>query len=311
MTAHEQATPGPPRDLIGYGRRTPRVVWPDHAKVAVNIVVNYEEGSEHYEHAGDATTDPLAEFTYAMDRRYRDFSIESVYEYGSRAGIWRLMRLFEEYQVKTTIFACGMALEANPEVGQAIQEGGHEPCAHGYRWSEPWLFSIDEERQEIERAVEAISRTCGNRPVGWYWRYSRSLHSRDLLHEEGGFLYDSDAYNDDLPYFVEVQGKDHLVVPYTQVYNDIRFVIGDGGVSGPGIFADFCKRALDELWREGAAGHPKMMTIGVHPRLLGQAGRTSALREFIEYALEKGDVWFARRADIAQWWIDHHADFAP
>jgi peptidoglycan/xylan/chitin deacetylase (PgdA/CDA1 family) len=309
VTASERAIPGPPRDLVGYGSRPPKVVWPNGAKVAVNFVVNYEEGSEHYEYTGDASTDPLAEFDYRIDRRYRDFSIESVYEYGSRAGIWRLMRLFAEYGVKSTIFACGMALEANPQVGRAIQEAGHEACAHGYRWSEPWLFTEEEERREIVLAVDSIRRTCGERPVGWYWRYSRSLRSRELLVDEGGFLYDSDAYNDDLPYFDDVNGKAHLVVPYTQVYNDIRFVVAGGGVSGPGIFADFCKRALDELWREGAAGYPKMMTLGLHPRLIGQAGRASGLREFVEYALEKGDVWLARRVDIARWWLDHHHEF--
>jgi peptidoglycan/xylan/chitin deacetylase (PgdA/CDA1 family) len=284
-------------------------VWPDQAKVAVSLVLNYEEGSEHYQYAGDAATDPLAEFNYALDRTYRDFSMESVYEYGSRAGIWRLLRIFDEYGIKVTFFACGMALEANPEVGQAIREAGHEPCSHGYRWSEPWLFSVEEERREIELAVEAIRRTCGERPLGWYWRYSGSVRSRELLVEEGGFLYDSDAYNDDLPYFVQVHGKDHLVIPYTQTYNDFRFVVADGCVAGPNIFSDFCKRALDELRREGAAGYPKMMTIGLHPRLIGQAGRASALREFIEHALARGDVWFARRAEIARWWIDHHHEF--
>ena len=309
MATQRQAVPGPPRDLVGYGRRPPKVVWPGGANVAVNIVVNYEEGSEHYEYAGDAKTDPLAEFNYALDRGYRDFSMESVFEYGSRAGVWRLLRMFDEYDVKTTFFACGMALELNPEVGQAIQEAGHEPCSHGYRWSEPWLMSEEEERREIENAVDAIRRTCGERPVGWYWRYSRSLVSRDLLVDEGGFLYYADAYNDDYPYFVEVRGKDHLVVPYSQVCNDFRFVVADGCVAGPGIFADFCKRALDELWREGAAGYPKMMTVALHPRLIGQPGRASAIRELIEHGLGKGDVWFARRVDIARWWLDHHHEF--
>ena len=142
-----------------------------------------------------------------------------------------------------------------------------------------------------------------------YWRYSRSPISRELLAEAGGFIYDADAYNDDLPYFVDVKGKDHLVVPYTLTYNDFRFVVADGCLADPGAFADFCKRALDELWREGAAGYPKMMSIGLHPRLIGQAGRASAIREFIEHGLAKGDVWFARRADIARWWLDHHLEF--
>ena len=309
MTGSDRTASGPPRDLVGYGRRPPKVVWPNGANVAVTFAVNYEEGSEHYEWAGDPATDPLGEFAYALDRSHRDFQLESVYEYGSRVGIWRLLNLFDEYQVKVTMFACGMALERNPDVGKAIQEAGHEPCSHGYRWSEPWLFSEEEERREIELAVDAIRRTCGERPVGWYWRYSRSPISRELLAEEGGFLYDADDYNDDLPYFTEAKGKDHLVVPYTVTYNDFRFVVADGCIADPGAFADFCKRGLDELWREGAAGYPKMMSIGLHPRLVGQAGRTSAIREFIEHGLEKGDVWFARRADIARWWLDHHHEF--
>ncbi len=297
------------RDLVGYGRRPPKVVWPTGAKVAVNIVINYEEGSEHYERLGDHKTDGLAELNWSLSKEYRDFAMEAVYEYGSRAGIWRLLNMFEEYGIHVTFFACGQALERNTEVAAAVGELGHEPCSHGYRWSEPWLMTREEEAEQIRMAIEAIERTTGSRPVGWYWRYSSSPWSRALLVEEGGFKYDSETYNDDLPYFTDVGGKQHLVVPYSQTYNDVRFVLSEGGFGSPQDFYDYMRRGLDELYREGERGYPKMMSIGLHSRWTGQAARANALREFIEYAVGKGDVWFARRDEIAQHWLDHHTEF--
>ena len=308
MELVDQDVPGPRRVFPGYGRRQPKVVWPNGAKVAVNLVVNYEEGSEYSKPAGDGRNEGLAEIPYVMDTQYRDLCAESVYEYGSRAGIWRLMRLFDEYDVKVTFYACAVALERNPEVGQWIQEAGHEPCSHGWRWSEHWLFDREQERQHMQWAVESIERTCGERPLGWYCRYGPSVNTRELVVEEGGFVYDADAYNDDLPYFTEVKGKRHLVVPYTLTYNDGRYVLPQG-FSGPGDFFDICRRGLDEYLREGEAGYPKMMSIGLHPRWVGQAARVNALREFIEYAQAKGDVWFARRIDIARWWLEHHEEW--
>ncbi|MFQ5427205.1 MAG: polysaccharide deacetylase family protein, partial [Gaiellales bacterium] len=250
----------------------------------------------------------LAEISYVMPSEFRDLAAESVYEYGSRAGIWRLMSLFDEHDVKTTFFACAVALERNPEVGTWIQESGHEPCSHGWRWSEHWLHSREEEQRRITWAVESIERTCGERPLGWYCRYGPSVNTRELVVAEGGFVYDADAYNDDLPYFVDVAGSRHLVVPYSFTYNDGRYVLAQG-YGSPTDFFDYCRRALDEYRREGAAGYPKMMSIGLHPRWSGQAARTSGLREFIRYAQGCGDVWFARRIDIARWWLDHHQDF--
>ncbi|HEY2715048.1 MAG TPA: polysaccharide deacetylase family protein [Solirubrobacterales bacterium] len=299
-----------PRDLIGYGRRPPQVVWPDEAKVAVNLVINYEEGSEHYERLGDEKTDGLAEINWSLPKEYRDFAMEAVYEYGSRAGVWRLLRIFEEYGVKMTFFATGMALEKNPELAAAIAELGHEACSHGYRWSEPWTWTREQEKEQIERAVAAIEATTGTRPVGWYWRYSSTPWTRELLVEEGGFLYDSETYNDDLPYFVEVQGTEHLVIPYSQTYNDTRFALAEGSFASPSDFLDYLRRGLDQLHREGERGQPKMMSIGLHSRWAGQAGRADALREFIEYAEAKGGVWFARRDEIARHWIDHHQEWA-
>jgi len=308
MPLVDQDIPGPKRNFVGHGRNLPKVVWPDGAMVAVNLVVNYEESSEYSIPAGDGRNEGLAEINYVMSPEYRDLAAESVYEYGSRAGSWRLLRLFDEYGVKATYFACAVALERNPEVGRWIRESGHEPCSHGWRWEEHWLLDRETERQHIRWAIESIEQTCGERPLGWYCRYSPSVNTRELVVEEGGFVYDADAYNDDLPYFVEVKGKRHLVVPYTLTYNDGRYVLPQG-YGGPADFFDTCRRGLDELRREGQAGYPKMMSIGLHSRWAGQAGRTSALREFIEYALEKGDVWFARRIDIARWWLAHHEEF--
>jgi peptidoglycan/xylan/chitin deacetylase (PgdA/CDA1 family) len=304
----DQDVPGPRRDVVGYGRHQPRVRWPNGAKVAVNIAVNNEEGSEYSKAAGDGRNEGLAEINYRMPPEYRDLCAESVYEYGGRAGIWRLMRLFDEYQIKTTFFTAAVALERNPEVAAWLGESGHEPCSHGWRWEEHWLLSREEEKERIQWAVESIKETCGERPLGWYCRYGPSVNTRELLAEEGGFIYDSDVYNDDLPYFTKVGTKQHLIVPYSLVYNDCRYVLAQG-YSSPSDFFDTCRRGLDELWREGEAGYPKMMSVGLHPRWAGQAGRSNALREFIEYASNKGDVWFARRIDIARWWLDHHLEF--
>lgn len=308
MQLVDRDVPGPRRDFVGYGRTKPQVVWPDEATVAVNLVVNYEEGSEYSLPAGDGRNEGLAEIAYVMPAEHRDLAAESVYEYGSRAGVWRLMNLFDEYELKTTFFACAVALERNPEVGRWISESRHEPCSHGWRWSEQWLYTREQEREMIAHAITSIEQTCGERPLGWYCRYGPSVNTRELLVAEGGFVYDSDAYNDDLPYFVEVNGRRHLIVPYTFTYNDGRYVLPQG-YGSPTDFFDYCRRALDEYRREGAAGRPKMMSIGLHPRWAGQAARTSGLREFIEYALDQGDVWFARRIDIARWWLEHQEEF--
>ena len=300
--------PGPPRDFAGYGPNPPRVVWPNGAAVALSIVVNYEEGSEANKLDGDPQNEGMTEVSYSMADEYRDLGSESMYEYGSRAGIWRLFRLFDEYDVKATIYAAALAVERNPEVGKWIERAGHEPCSHGWRWEEVWLLDREEERRRIDLMVESFRKTCGRRPVGCYHRYAPSIHTRELLVEEGGFLYDSDTYNDDLPYFVEVKGKRHLVVPYSLAYNDSRFVFAQG-FAAPSHFVEMVTRGLDELRREARAGYPKMLSIGSHPRLFGQPGRISALREVIEHCRASGDVWIATREEIARWWIDHHEEW--
>lgn len=279
------------------------MTWPDDANVAVNIVVNYEEGSEYSYALGDGENDVLGDSGYRFPGGVRDLAQESMYEYGSRAGIWRLLRLFDEYDVPATFFGCAVAFELNPEVARAAAAAGHDLVSHGWRWEEHWRLTRDEEREHIRLAVQSFEKTWGSRPRGWYCRYSPSVNTRELVVEEGGFAFDCDAYNDDLPYFTEVQGRRHLVVPYSQTYNDSQ------GSKNPTEFFDYIRRAFDELWLEGQRGTPKMMSIGLHPRLVGQAARTHALREFIEHARAKGAVWFARRGDIAQWWIDHSEAF--
>lgn len=292
---------GPERDLVGYGRSIPRVSWPNGAKVAVNLVVNYEEGSEYSHELGDGKNDALAEVEYAFPPEVRDLAKESMYEYGSRVGVWRLLRLFDQMDVKATFFGCAVAFERNPEVARAASEAGHDLLSHGWRWEEHWTLDRATEREHIERAVDSFKNTWGSAPAGWYCRYGPSVNTRELVVEHGGFLYDSDAYNDDLPYFVAVGGQRHLVVPYSLTYNDLQ------GTRSPSLFLDYLKRGLDELWLEGSEGFPKMMSVGLHPRLVGQAARSNALREFIEYAHAKGDVWFARREDIARHWLAFRA----
>ena len=211
--------PGPRREYVGYGRDVPQVSWPDGARIAVSIVLNWEEGSEYSVPAGDRENEGLAELQYDMESGYRDLCVESVYEYGSRAGIWRLQRLLDEYQLPTTFFGCAVAFERNPEVASWLREAGHEPCCHGWRWEEVWRLTRDEERAHMEAAVRSIEESCGQRPQGWYCRYGPSVNTRELVVEEGGFVYDSDAYNDDLPYYTEVLGQRH---PSPSVQPDIQ-----------------------------------------------------------------------------------------
>jgi peptidoglycan/xylan/chitin deacetylase (PgdA/CDA1 family) len=305
----DQDVPGGSRDLIGYGPHPPLVRWPDNARVVVNLVLNYEEGAEFTLPAGDQRNEGFTEYNMEpLPARYRDLVAETVYEYGSRAGVWRLLRLFDRYDLKVTVFACAVALLRNPAVAELLVKAGHEPCAHGWRWSELWLLSREEEQAEIARAVTDIERATGQRPLGWNSRYGPSVHTRELLVAEGGFVYDSDAYNDDLPYLVTVQGQPHLVIPYTKLYNDTRFVMAQG-FSRPADFFETCRQGLDYLWEEGETHH-KMMSIGLHARLMGQPARTAALRDFIEYALQKPGVKFMRRIDIARWWLAQYQIFA-
>ncbi|WP_431976937.1 polysaccharide deacetylase family protein [Micromonospora haikouensis] len=299
--------PGTERDFLGYGADLPRVEWPGGARVAVSLCLNYEEGAEHSLLDGDDVNEWVGEISYTpTSAAHRDLSQESVYEYGSRAGAWRLLRLFERMGTPVTVYGCAEALARNRPLTAAFVEAGHEICSHGLRWREPSGMTEEQERAEIRRAVELIGELCGERPVGWYSRYAPSERTRRLLVEEGGFRYDSNAYNDDLPYWVDVAGTRHLVVPYTHTYNDGRFAFSPG-YANPTDFFENCRRGIEYLWEEGETS-PKMISIGLHARLIGQAGRASALRDLIAWAQELPGVWFARRRDIADWWHANYAD---
>lgn len=301
-------TPGPPRDLVGYGPNPPKVSWPGGASLALSIVVNYEEGSELSHASGDGRHETVAEVPVVLPQDQRDLHVESVFEYGSRAGIWRLLRLLDEYEAKSTLFACAVALERNPEAGAWALRSGHELCSHGWRWEDHWPLRPDQERERIRWAIETFEQLYGQRPLGWFTRFGPGTNTRELLVEEGGFRYDSDSFNDDLPYLVDVSGTSHLVLPYSDVYNDTRFILPQG-FGSPRDFVELCTEGIDELVREGRAGVPKMMSVGIHPRWIGQPGRIGALRAIIEHALDQGDVWIARRIDIADWWLAHHHEF--
>lgn len=254
---------------------------------------------------GDAKNESPQELGYAAPP-IRDLANESMFEYGSRSGVWRLQRMFDELRLKVTFFGCAVAFELQPEVGAYIAEAGHDVCCHGLRWEDVSRLDVETEREHLLQAIESISRTCGARPLGWYAKAPPSLNTRRLLIEEGGFLYDSDSFADDVPYFVRVGAKRHLVIPYSFVTNDSRFLPGQGFAT-PTDFFDNCRRAFDVLWREGET-HPKMMSVGLHPRWVGQPARASALQEFLEYALAHESVWFARREEIARWWLRRGPD---
>jgi peptidoglycan/xylan/chitin deacetylase (PgdA/CDA1 family) len=294
------------RDFRGYGSTPPSIEWPNKARVALSFVINYEAGAEYTFQDGDERRDSVGEFGAAINptpAHIRDFCTESTFEYGSRAGVWRLARIFDGLGLKVTFHVAARAVEKYPEVGAYIAEAGHEPCAHGYRWEELWRLSRDEELKHLAHAVEVIESTCGRRPVGWHSRCTPSSSTRELLVEEGGFLYDSDAYNDDLPYQVDVGGVDHLVLPYSFTFNDMRYAFAPG-FADPMDFLTLCRMGLDDLWEEGEHT-PKMMSVGLHPRWAGQPGRARAVRELVDYALSKGEVWIARREDIARHWLRH------
>jgi peptidoglycan/xylan/chitin deacetylase (PgdA/CDA1 family) len=288
--------PGPPRELIGYGEFPPRVRWANDAKVAIQIVVNYEEGSEKSFAMGDGVNDGLYELPFAVDDQ-RDLAVESMYEYGARAGIWRLFRIFDAANVPVTFFAAAVALERNPAVAEKLAFRGDEAAGHGYRWSNHYEMNRDEEREAIKRAIASIEKTTGKRPTGWYCR-EMSVNTRDLVVEEGGFMYDSDTYNEDIPYWTKVDGKSHLVVPYSLVVNDARYVVGTGYAS-PENFFETAKASLDRLRNDGD-DVGRMMSIGLHPRITGNPARADALARFIDYAKQFDDVAFMRRIDIAE-----------
>lgn len=294
-----------PRDLVGYGANPPHPRWPNGARLALNFVMNYEEGSEYSVLDGDGFSEAtLTEATgTGQTVRGRDLAAESMFEFGSRVGFWRVMRIFRERGLPLTVFGCALALERNPEAAKAIVEAGHDVCSHGWRWVRQFELPEEEERHHIRLAVESITRTIGQRPLGWYCRYGPGIHTRRLLVEEGGFLYDSDAYNDELPYWVRVDERPHLVVPYALSTNDLKFGAG-GFFTGDDFFA-FLKDGFDLLYREGKT-HPRMMSVGLHMRLVGHPSRAAGLERFLDHVRTHPDVWICKRIDIARHWIQYH-----
>ncbi len=293
-----------PRDLIGYGNNPPHPKWPDNARIAVQFVLNYEEGGENCILHGDAASEAFLSEIVGADARagVRHMSMESIYEYGSRAGVWRLLRLFSEYEVPLTIFAVGMAVERNPAVIEEMVRRGHEICSHGYRWIDYQYVAEETEREHIGLAIDAIEKVTGERPRGWYTGRT-SPNTRRLLVEEGGFLYDADDYSDDLPFWDARFGSPHLVVPYTLDANDMRFATPQGFNSGEQFFT-YLKDAFDVLYSEGEQS-PKMMSVGLHCRLIGRPGRVAGLARLIEYMTGFDEVWLCRRIDIARHWHEH------
>jgi len=296
-----------PRDLRGYGPKPPDPRWPGGARLALQIVLNYEEGGENCILHGDSASEAfLSEIVGAEAREgVRHMSMESIYEYGSRVGIWRLKKLFDQYKIPVTVFAVGMAVERYPEPVQALHAAGHEICSHGYRWIDYQHIEKSIEREHMQRAIRAIEDATGERPLGWYTGRT-SPNTRALVVEEGGFLYDADDYSDELPFWDQTHGEPQLVIPYTLDANDMRFTTNQGFNSGS-QFLQYLKDTFDVLYSEGAEA-PRVMSVGLHCRITGRPGRFAALEAFLRYARSHDDVWFCRRVDIARHW---HAEHPP
>lgn len=293
-----------PRDLRGYGRNPPHAKWPGNARIAVQFVLNYEEGGENCVLHGDPGSEQfLSEIVGAASYPDRHMSMESIYEYGSRAGLWRILREFERRDLPLTVFGVGMALERHPDAASAFVELGHEIACHGYRWIHYQSMPEEIERAHMARCVEVIRKLTGRHPEGWYTGRD-SPNTRRLVVEEGEFLYDSDYYGDDLPFWTEVSGKPHLVVPYTLDSNDMRFATPQGFNTGE-QFLTYLKDAFDILYEEGAES-PKMLSVGLHCRLIGRPGRFAALRRFLDHIEAHDRVWVCRRVDIARHWAEAH-----
>ena len=294
-----------PRDLIGYGQHPPHAAWPNDARIALSFVLNYEEGGERCVLHGDSESEAfLSEMPSAVSfDGQRHMSMESIYEYGSRAGVWRLLDTFQKRDIPLTIFGVATALERHPDLAKAFVDAGYEICSHALKWITYQDMPIEEERQQMLEAIKIIERVTGSRPLGWYTGRD-SPNTRQLVMEEGGFMYDSDSYADDLPYWVDGPHGKHLVIPYTLDTNDMRFAQVQGFNNGEHFF-QYLKDAFDVLYAEGETS-PKMLSIGMHCRLLGRPARIAAFQRFLDYVKQHDKVWFARRIDIAKHWHQHH-----
>jgi len=294
------------RDMIGYGSRGLKVVWPNNARIAVQIVLNYEEGAENCVLNGDKYSEIfLSEIIGAKPIKGRNVNMESLYDYGSRAGFWRLHRLFQEKKIPVTVFGVGMALEKNPEICKAIKDAGYEVASHGWRWIDYQNIKKSEEKKYMKLAIQTHKMIFGERPNGWYAGRC-SPNTRDLVMEDGGFLYDSDSYSDDLPYWETRGKKKQLIIPYTLDNNDMRFATNQGFNTGDHFFT-YLKDSFDALYEEGKT-NPKMMSVGLHCRLIGKPGRIQSLKRFLDYVLKHEDVWLCKRIDVAKHWIKNYSN---
>jgi len=291
--------------MIGYGAKGKSISWPNNARLALQIVLNYEEGGENCVLNGDKYSETfLSEIIGAKAIKGRHISMESIYEYGSRVGFWRLHKLFKDKNIPVTIFGVGLALEQNPEVCEAIKNGNYEVAAHGYRWIDYQDVKKSIEKKHMQQAIKTIKKIFGSRPLGWYTGRC-SPNTRDLVFDEGGFLYDSDSYSDDLPYWEKRGNKRQLIIPYTLDNNDMRFATNQGFNTGD-HFYNYLKDSFDALYEEGKTS-PKMMSVGLHCRLIGRPGRIQSLKKFLDYVLKFNDIWICKRIDIAKHWIKNYS----
>ena len=293
------------RNLVGYGSKKLKIRWPGNARLALQIVLNYEEGAENCVLHGDKFSEIfLSEIIGAKSIKGRHMNMESIYEYGSRRGFWRIHELFQEKKIPITIFGVGMALKKNMDVCNAIKRANYEVASHGWRWIDYQKVSKNVEKKHMKLAINSIKNIFGNRPLGWYTGRS-SPNTRDLVMEEGGFLYSSDSYSDDLPYWEKKGKKKLLIIPYTLDNNDMRFATNQGFNTGDHFF-NYLKDSFDVLYEEGKIS-PKMMSVGLHCRLIGRPGRFQSLKNFLEYVQKHKGVWICRRVDIAKHWIKNYS----
>lgn len=294
-----------PRNLIGYGEHPPHANWPNGARIAVQFVLNYEEGAERSILHGDPASEFfLSEMVGAQPiEGMRNMSMESLYEYGSRVGFWRIRRLFDDLGLPLTVFGVAQAMERHPEAVEAMMTSGWEIASHGYRWIDYQHFTPDQELEHIQKAIEVQARLTGERPLGWY-QGRTSPNTARLIAQEGGFVYDADSYADDLPYYDDQHGRPQLIVPYTLEANDMRFTAAQGFNTGEHFFT-YLRDAFDALYAEGETA-PKMMSVGLHCRVVGKPGRILGLKRFLDHVMAHDKVWVARRIDIARHWLATH-----
>jgi allantoinase len=296
-----------PRDLVGYASNPPHPRWPNEARIAVSLVLNYEEGGEACVLEGDAHSESVLTDIGAVEALpgVRNMNVESLFEYGSRVGFWEIMRVLKSMGAPATVYAVGLALERNPQAAAGLAASGFEVACHGHRWIDYQFVAEEVERADMQRNVDTITRLIGRRPVGWYTGRP-SPNTRRLVVETGGFLYDSDAYNDDLPYWTEVSAQRHLVIPHSFDTNDSRLQRGGDFSTGEEFFV-YCRDAFDWLYRSGMEGRPRMMTVSLHGRIIGRPGRIGALARLIEHMQRHESVWLCSRRAIAEHWRTHHA----